>query len=224
MVSVSNASKHIWDWASFLSVPKSTYETGKWVPEFKARLCHLQLCDDGTITRLLGCQFLHLWKEGLILWLQSACASHTSQFSWVSKGWVERSMGGRLYCLSVLSTHHTDQVLSKCLVNRWKRERGKKDTKWMNHINEGSGIALGLMKVPLYFRIKTMRKRSPRACGGRRPRTGKLAWLPGRSMRYPCTLWKTIPGALAWREWQLPVSITFNTTVKLIGLQSTSSW
>lgn len=129
MVSVSNASRHIWDWLSFLSVPKSTHETGKWVPEFKARLWYLQLCDDGTITRLLGCQFLHLWKEGLILWLQSACASHTSQFSWVSKGWVERSMGGRLYRLSILSTHHTDQMLSKCLVNRWKSERGKKEHK-----------------------------------------------------------------------------------------------
>lgn len=128
MVSVSNASRHIWDWASFLSVPKSTYEIGKWVPEFKARPCHLQPCDDGTITWLLGCQFLHLWKEGLISWLQGACASHTSQFSRVSKGWVERSVGGRLYHLSILSTHHTDQMLSKCLVDRWKKER--RNTEW----------------------------------------------------------------------------------------------
>lgn len=102
-------------------------------------------------------------------------------------------MGGRnqcekcLYRLCILSTYHSDRRLRKSLMNRRKNDRGRNGGR-MNESHKRRGEhLLRSYVVFLSFRIKKMREKSPKACGGQRPHTGKLASLLGKSMRYLCT-------------------------------------
>ena len=133
MVSLSSASRHIWDWASFLSVPKSTWDrkVGPWVQSQALPLTTVWWWDNHLTFRMPVSSSM----KGRIDFMAPQCLwfSHLSVILSV-KG-VNREVYGRenpswqmcLYRLSILSTHHTDQMLSKCLVNRWKNERGKNE-------------------------------------------------------------------------------------------------
>lgn len=92
-------------------------ESGPWVQSQALPLT--SYVEDGAMTWLLGCWLPRLWKEGLIWWLQSSFGSHACHLTWVSKGWVERSVGGRNQlerCIHV-SISSALAMLIRCLVS-----------------------------------------------------------------------------------------------------------